>query len=189
MDISSVIIVCGPPASGKSVLSKELAASLKLPLLSKDDIKIKIYEAFEKGKDINDREISAASYSVLFNIFKELIKAKVNLIIESNFDNTQSVEKFLELRKEINFRPLTILCTADLETLHRRFLERDCSSERHSCLVTKKYWDFQCFYDNQNNIRSFLFDIGGEKIEYDAADFNQEKTNKIIEKVKEFITN
>ncbi|MFS0780442.1 AAA family ATPase [Bacillus sp. 1P06AnD] len=189
MDISSVIIVCGPPASGKSFLSKEIASSLHMPLLSKDAIKINMYDSFRENKMINDRDISIASYTILFDMIKQLVSAQVNFVVESNFDYVESVEKMVEIRNEIDFRSMTIMCNADLKTLHRRFVERDNSDERHPRLVTKKYWDFECFYEKQNEAKSFLFDIGGKKISYDATEFNQMRINKVLEESKRFISN
>ncbi|UNL86895.1 AAA family ATPase [Priestia koreensis] len=136
MDMSSIIIVCCPPAAGKTVLSKRIASSLHLPLLSKDQIKTDIYDAFVKNEIVNDQEVSIASYAVLFNALKELIKAKVDVVIESNFDAFMSPKKLLGIKEEMNFRSLTIICSADLEVLHRRFIIREHSNERHPNLVT-----------------------------------------------------
>jgi len=49
MPPTPLIIVIGPPASGKTALAHHLAADLRLPLLSRDDFKERLFDTLGTG--------------------------------------------------------------------------------------------------------------------------------------------
>jgi predicted kinase len=44
-----IVVVCGPPASGKTTLARAIADDLRLPLLSKDAVKEVLFDALGSG--------------------------------------------------------------------------------------------------------------------------------------------
>lgn len=46
-----LLVVSGPPASGKTSIAEELAARLRIPFISKDTFKERLYEAFGSGEE------------------------------------------------------------------------------------------------------------------------------------------
>ena len=65
-----LIIVAGIPASGKTTDAKHIAEKLHIPLIGKDLIKEKLYDAirYDTSKRENLRLYGAASYSVFFTL-------------------------------------------------------------------------------------------------------------------------
>ena len=135
-----MIIIGGPPASGKTSLANELSNILGIPLISKDDIKIEIYEPCSGL--VEDKAVSIGSYNTLFYIIRQLLNKETSFIVESNFDARESAEHFRNIMRENPCQSISIICTADIKLLHKRFVDRDLSSERHPHLVCTQY----CFY-------------------------------------------
>ncbi len=184
---SSVIVIAGPPASGKTTLAKVIAAEFELPLLCKDDLKIQLYESLKGISQITDQNIAAASYDILFQMFRELVKARVNLVIESNFESQQGAARFTAVRQEIGFQSFTVVCNADLRVLHPRFVARDATCERHPSLVCEQYADFDRFSNRQLELKSDLFDIGDARMVYDTTNFDGNGRDTVMERVKQFL--
>src|SRR5437879_5960568 len=65
-----LVIVCGPPASGKSTIADNLARSLGLPVLSKDLVKERMMDHLGGSE-----EIGAAAFAVQFAIARELLRS------------------------------------------------------------------------------------------------------------------
>ena len=47
MEAPLVVVVTGPPAAGKTTVAREIARSLRLPLVAKDTIKEALFDAFD----------------------------------------------------------------------------------------------------------------------------------------------
>lgn len=186
MKKASVIIVAGPPASGKTVLANRIAEKLNLPLISKDDIKVQLYQVYKDKHMLDDGLIARASYRILFYLFKSFVMSGTDFVVESNFDLNISVKEICNIRKFRDFNSLTILCNADISVLYQRFVERDKSDKRAPCLVCKQYHDFQTFYNRQTELNSHLFDIGGEKIVYDTTKFSEDSEAIIMNHIMDF---
>ena len=91
MNLPSVILITGHPATGKTTLSFKLAAELTLPLVGKDIIKEALADAMPKPTNsISDtdwsRRLSIATWKLLYQQTENLIKAGVPHIVEANFD-------------------------------------------------------------------------------------------------------
>ncbi len=182
-----LIIIGGISASGKTYYGKYIAEKLKIPFVSKDSIKENLYDVLEY--DTSKREINQkfgmASYKVFFNFAETLMKADVSFILESNFI-PDSKKNLLPLIEKYNYHTLTILFDADIEVLHKRFLERDISPKRHKGLVSIGYFnDYELFKNAMLPIRDF--NVGGERIVVDTTDFDKVSYNDIDEKVINFI--
>ena len=98
MPPTPLLIVGGPPASGKTTLARRLAADLRLPLLSRDDCKERLFDTLGTGwptataapnHDATDRawsrRLGGASYELLWGALETQLAAGVATIVESNF--------------------------------------------------------------------------------------------------------
>jgi adenylylsulfate kinase-like enzyme len=115
-----VVVVTGPPASGKSSVAQALARELRLPLLAKDTIKESLFDSLGWGGRDRSKELGRASILLLLTLVERLAAAGTSLVVESNFE-TASTERLAQLEARI----LQVYCTAPAEVLVARFADRD----------------------------------------------------------------
>ena len=84
--MANVILVSGAPASGKTVLAEELAARLRLPLLSKDRIKETLFDALDVDDGVEwSRRLGYASFQMLMRWMGELVRGEAAFLVENAF--------------------------------------------------------------------------------------------------------
>jgi len=110
-----LVIVCGPPASGKSTIADNLARSLGLPVLGKDLVKERMMDHLGGSE-----EIGAAAFAVQFAIARELLRSGNGLVLEGAFLRRQS--EIAELAGHGNTLVVDISCRLDV--LETRYVER-----------------------------------------------------------------
>lgn len=124
-----LIIVNGPPASGKSTLGKEIAAELGIPFLSKDALKEEMYDSLGKIERTISRRLGETSMRLMYTVAKKILDAGLGVVIEANFYHGVS-EK--DLSKLIAVSDAVMVhCTAPEEVLKQRYIQRAKSGERH----------------------------------------------------------
>lgn len=98
----------------------------------------------------------------------------------------ESIYIIKNLLKKYEYKCITIRFEGDLHTLHRRFLKREYSDERHSGLVANGMFDdFENF--EKTSLKSKEFKIDENEIIVDTTDFSKVDFEKIIEKLKDYI--
>ena len=75
-----LVIVCGPPASGKTALAVALSARFGLPVISKDSFKEAIMDHLGGGE-----AAGAAAFAVQFAAARTMLRSGVGLILEGAF--------------------------------------------------------------------------------------------------------
>ncbi len=126
-----LILVTGHPGAGKTTLARRLAADLRLPLISRDNLKETLFDTLGWSDRAWSRRLGGASYELLFHVVETLLATGVSCIAESNFAPEYHTARLAELQHRLCFRVCQVLCTADPETLLRRIRERDESGKRH----------------------------------------------------------
>jgi predicted kinase len=125
-----LVVVTGPPASGKSSLARDLARALEIPFLSKDEFKERLYEVFGSDDAVEER-VERAALAILFSVAAGELDAGVSVMVESNFDAETDVEPFLELDRERDLRLVQIHCGGPTDRLVEHFAERAAAGKRH----------------------------------------------------------
>ena len=182
--MKDIIIITGELASGKTSYGKKISSILKIPFFSKDEIKEILYDSFNNNNLIYEdkRKIGANSYNVFYYIIEEQMKVGVPIIVESNFVK-ESIPIIKRLLKKYNYRPITIRFEGDLHILHRRFLKREYSNERHNGLVANGAFDtFENFEKTAQKSKKFKID--DNEILVDTTDFSKVDFDKIIEDIR-----
>jgi predicted kinase len=116
----TLVLVTGPPASGKTTLARPLAHHLGLPLLGKDTIKEALFDTLGTGDRAWSRRLGAASYAVLLELALELPAA----VLDANFypDHGPGLLQACQ-------RPIEIFCRCPAAVVERRFIRR--AAARH----------------------------------------------------------
>ena len=176
----NIIIITGELAAGKTSYGRKISRVLEIPFFSKDEIKEKLYDSFSyTNLDYESkRKLGAISYSIFYYIMEEHMKVGSPLIVESNFVK-ESVLIIKKLLTKYNYRSITVRFEGDLHILHKRFLKREYSTERHEGLISNRLFDdFENF--EQAAIKSKEFKINNNEIIVDTTDFLKVNFNEII---------
>lgn len=126
-----VVIVTGPPGSGKTTLARRLAADLRLPAIHKDAIKELLFDTLGWSDRAWSRRLGLASIRLLFQAVEIQLAAGCSVVVECNFVPQYATEDFLALQQRYGCAFCQVYCRAETETLVRRFLERAGTAERH----------------------------------------------------------
>jgi predicted kinase len=165
-----LVIVSGPPASGKTTIGEMLAAELSLPLLTKDGIKELLADSLDVAGVEWSKKLGAASFDLLFDLAHRLLTAGTSVIIEGNFDPEQSTDRFATIVSDAGAAVVQVICRADADELVERYKRRDASGKRHPIhvdgdRVSDKSFEAQLQRDSLPPLK-----VEGQVIEIDTTD-------------------
>jgi predicted kinase len=168
---SLVLIVTGPPCTGKTMLARRLATSLGLPLMTKDTIKEVLFEILGISDRAWSKRLGGASMEVLYAFVEAQLAAGHSCVAEGNFDVSFSTPVFRRLAREYPHTSIQVNCVADPAVLASRFRKRSHSGERHP--GHQDHLPRNPSLDAPIPGRTPPLDIGGHVIELDTSDFAQ----------------
>ncbi len=166
-----LIIILGPPKSGKTTLGRRLAMDLGLPFYSRDNFKETLFDTLGWSDRAWSKRVGLASCALFWQVICSQLQARQPTMVETNFRHPLDTERFQELSTRYPFRPIQINCVADGAVLFARHQARSLSEERHPGHV-----------DHLESVQAELvhdllrgrydpLEIGGEVIEVDTTDF------------------
>jgi predicted kinase len=141
MSVLVLVVVGGPPASGKSTLARRISAEFGLPFISKDGVKESLYDTLGCDDRAWSQRLGMASMRLLYYFAEAQLAVGRSCIVESNFTREYSTADFLALRAKYEFKVFQIQCQAQGEILLRRFKERVESGDRHPGHVDHTRYD------------------------------------------------
>lgn len=179
-----IVIVTGPPGAEKTSLGRKLSERLKLPFISKDEVKEILFETLGWQDRLWSRRLGQASFEILFHILERQLAVGKSAVAETAFIPQYDNPRFQSFREEYSFEPIQILCTADDQVLFERFVKRIEAGERHPGHVGQlmRYDQFSALLRER---KYGALDIGGLLLEVDMTDFdavNVESLMRAIEK-------
>ena len=124
-----VVVVSGPPCSGKSTLALELVGRYGWPLLAKDDYKERVFRELGARDREWSRRVSAVAWDLLFAEAERLVRARVNCLLDGTFRIAQAAG--LAALAAHGGQLVEIACTAEPRVLLARFQRRISEGSRH----------------------------------------------------------
>jgi predicted kinase len=142
-----LIIVNGRPGTGKTTLSKRLAADLHLPVFSRDSLFETLYDTLDCQSNGSPPLLGHTAYTLLYSIAGSILATGQSLVIEAFFGNSAlRTADLLRLQRATDFAPLQIVCRADGNVLIERILARH-TLDRH-----KGHQDLQWIEENKEQL-------------------------------------
>jgi predicted kinase len=117
-DLPPLVIVCGPPGAGKTVLAEELSLKTRLPVIAKDLIKETLMDHFGHGEPAG-----TAAFAVQLAVADAVLTAGSGLILEGAFLRDQVNVDELALKA----RTVILYLSAPLDCLVARYTDRQQS--------------------------------------------------------------
>ena len=178
-----IIILAGIPASGKTTYGQHLVEKMRLPFISKDAIKEKLYDVL-KYDSAETQLYGRASYSVFYHIADCLMKTGTSFILESNFTAPMSIDVLQQMVDEYGYRAITVLFDADVAILRKRYEDREFTEARHPGLRLSKEMMSLHYTIDVEAYRSFCV---GEKIVVDTTDLDKINYDEVDKKLEGYI--
>jgi predicted kinase len=110
------VVVTGPPASGKSTLSRALAAELDLPLLAKDDLKQDLLDRHPAATVEESRRAGRAAVRAMLTAAREAGRGVLDSVW---VDRGQALRELATLGDVVE-----VFCRCEVDTMRGRYLRR-----------------------------------------------------------------
>ena len=124
-----LVIVSGPPATGKTTLGRKLACALGLFMLGKDDIKEHLGDVLPARSLADSKALGAAAYELLFHLVGDALESDISVLMETPLYREFHDQQVQDLVSRA--RALCIHCYAPQEVAATRFRQRYDRGERH----------------------------------------------------------
>ena len=189
-----IIILTGMPASGKSTIAARLSKEFQLPILEKDYFKESLFDTLGFENYAQKRKLDHAANGVLLCAVESLMKQKVPMIIDNNFD-TASGEKLNQLVNDYHCDCITIFLGGNMDAFYQRYVKRDQLHLRHLGHVLQEHYppregdslDYTMtreeFSEKFEKRGMGSFTCKGERIEVDATYPEKIDLEKLVEQV------
>lgn len=177
-----LVIITGPPGSGKTTLGKHLGQVLRLPFIHKDGIKESLFDSLGWSDRAWSRKLGIASLDLLFYFVETQLAAGCSHIVESNFYPEFHTPRFLALKDRYGFIPFQIACVTDGEVLYQRFKQRWESGNRHPGHA--EHVQLDAIHASLTKGRIEPLDIGGSLYELDTTDFTNIDYEGLVHAIK-----
>jgi predicted kinase len=124
IQVPTLIVVAGPPASGKTTLARQLALALRMPLICKDTLKESLFDHLAAADRAWSQRLGRAVIQCMYALAKEILESGASLILESTFVHPLTCGELEQLLEATGARLFVVYCYAAPEVLSRRFNER-----------------------------------------------------------------
>lgn len=175
-----LILIAGMPGVGKTRFAEYLSGNLGVALICKDKVKEIIWDKIQY--DTNTRTESKIyarlAYDLSFHFCEMLMRANQTFIFESNFVHPAG-DNFHQMVEKYGYKVINVLFDGDVEVIHKRFVDRDVTSERHPGLASNGFFnDLEVFRNAAQACSNFKY--GDVLITVDATDFSKVSYENLI---------
>lgn len=177
-----LIMIGGPPATGKTTLGERLVQEFHLPFFSKDSLKEILFEVLGYSSQEQSRQLGLASLKVMYQVAEVLLKVGHSLILEAPYQATSSTEDFLALQARCKFKLIQVQCRTEGSMLVERHTARTENNPRHP-----GHFDRLFGQESRDVLLKGFFEpleIGGQLFVIDTTDFNKIDYAPLFEAIK-----
>jgi predicted kinase len=129
--MSTVLVITGAPASGKTTVGRRLARDLGVPYLSKDLFKETLFDDLGWQDRAWSKRLGGASMQLLYRCAAQLLEVGQSVALEANFYPQWDNVPLADLHERYGCQFVQLLCTAPGPLIWERFCARNVSGERH----------------------------------------------------------
>jgi len=174
----ALIIVSGPPASGKSSLGRYIARELQLPYVSKDGIKERLFDTLGWKDREWSKKLGEASNELLWYLAEAELAVGRSLVVQSNLNAAWANRKILALKARYEFQPIQVQCMAAGEALVQRFMARERHPGHGDATLIEE------LAPRLLQAKPEILEIGGAVIMVDTTDWAQVDRAGLVESVR-----
>ena len=179
-----LLLITGDLATGKSTFAHILSKRYDTCLLVKDTVKEVLGDVLGASTNEESKRLSLAAVEVMLYTFSSFTSLNKDLILEANF-HADELLKIQKMASESDYQVLTLVIRADLETLHKRYLNRMHNEDRHPVHLSgmfEAFDDFKAYIE-----RSREESVPGDTIYIDANDFSYQIDEELLKKIENFL--
>lgn len=130
MSRATLVIVSGPPGSGKTTAGRAIARARGLPFFNKDDIKEILFDKLGWSDRAWSMKLGVGSAVILHDIAEKMLEAGASVVVENAFHKDFATPLFLELAKTCECDLIQVDFRASRDILVERFQKR-AVADRH----------------------------------------------------------
>jgi dephospho-CoA kinase len=177
-----LVVITGRPASGKSTLAQIIKNNIRLPVLSRDEIKEGLLNTTVSFNEPDADSTNLQAYEAFFQLIEDYISKNISLIVEAAFQHKNWEPKLRLLSGKADIKVL--VCKTDSDIANRRYKERYLDDSNR-----QKYHGDKSNFDNEK--LSALFTENYEQLNMNFPMLEIETTDgysPTIEKIVAFLS-
>lgn len=163
----TLLIISGPPATGKTEIANALETQLGWPVVSKDRIKEQLFDERGVGDITWSRALGKESYNIVMQQARECMFHQKSFILEGNFSG-ETADALHVSAKAHGYTMLSIRCDAPDAVILHRIQERWENGKRHrghnDNLILKEIENGRGWGDERKGVSSdFVLKLNDDK--------------------------